>query len=60
VSSRTHAQPQEEDPTDESIEVEGEAVVKERDEHFNTIRPMFSTERVEDEGEEQHTYAHGL
>jgi hypothetical protein len=34
VSSRTHAQPEEEDPTDDTTE-------KERDEHFNTIQPMF-------------------
>jgi hypothetical protein len=41
MSFRTHAQPEEEDPTDESIEVEEDTIEKKRDEHFNIIRSMF-------------------
>jgi hypothetical protein len=41
VSSRPHAQPEEEDPVDEGTEDEEEAGEKERDKHFNDIRPVI-------------------
>jgi hypothetical protein len=37
VSSKPHAQLEEEDPADESTKEEGRATEKERDEHFNDI-----------------------
>jgi hypothetical protein len=42
VSFKSHAHPEEEDPMNEGTEVE-EVAEKERDEHFNSIRPMFPT-----------------
>jgi hypothetical protein len=41
VSSRTHAQPEEEDPVDAGAKAAEEVTEKERDEHFNTIRWMI-------------------
>jgi hypothetical protein len=41
VSSRPHAQPEEEDQVDEGTKDEEEAGEKERDKHFNDIRPVI-------------------
>jgi hypothetical protein len=41
VSSRTHTQLEEEDLANEGTKAEGRRREKERDEHFNTIRPMI-------------------
>jgi hypothetical protein len=41
VSSRPHAQTEEEDPVDGAQKMREEATEKERGEHFNTIQPMI-------------------
>jgi hypothetical protein len=41
----SHVQPEEEDRADEGAEDEEKVVEKERDEHFNNIRPVIPTKQ---------------
>jgi hypothetical protein len=41
VSSKTHSQPEEEDPADEGTKAEEQAIEKERDKHFNTNQSVI-------------------
>jgi hypothetical protein len=45
VSSGPHAQTEADDPVDEGEKMREEATEKERDEHFNDIRPVIPTKQ---------------